>query len=398
MNVVVSIDHRYFGTPDGAVWTSTNCGYPFWLRYLEVFDSVRIVSRVRPVTWVSPNWQRVDGEDVSVTAVPFYVGPLQYAQKSFQVQQVIKNAVHSNDAVILRVPSNVANCIYDWVHNTNHPYALEVVGDPYNFFAPGSVKHPLRPFFRRWFTNKLKKKCTEANAISYVTKQALQERYPSGKEAYSTYYSDVELTDEAFVSAPRSLNPKSGTQTLITVGTLENFCKATDVLINAVAICVKEGLDLELVIVGDGKYRTDLEAQAKTLGIQERVFFKGQLPSGKAVLEQLDMADIFVLPSRQESLPRALIEAMARGLPCIASNIGGIPELLLAEDLVTPGDVSGLATKIKEFVTQPERMMKMSTHNLEIAKKYNEKFLRQRRLEFYKFIKESTETWLKNQS
>ncbi|MBW4506549.1 MAG: glycosyltransferase [Scytonematopsis contorta HA4267-MV1] len=397
MNVVVSIDHRYFGTPDGAVWTSTNCGYPFWLRYLEVFDSVRIVSRVRPVSSVSPHWQRVDGKNVSVAAIPFYVGPTQYAQKALQVKKVIQNAVNPGDAVILRVPSNVANCIYDWVHHTNHPYALEVVGDPYNFFAPGSVKHPLRPFFRRWFTNKLKKKCIEANAVAYVTKEALQERYPSGKETYSTYYSDVELTDEAFVSTPRSPNPKSDKLTLITVGTLENFCKATDVLIDAVAVCVQEGFNLELVIVGDGHYRKDLEAQAKTLGIKERVFFKGQLPSGKAVLEQLDVADMFLLPSRQESLPRALIEAMARGLPCIASNIGGIPELLLAEDLVTPGDVSGLATKIKEFVTKPERMAQMSVRNLEIAKEYNEKLLKQRRLKFYRFIKESTEAWLVNQ-
>ncbi|MBD6616775.1 glycosyltransferase family 4 protein [Komarekiella sp. 'clone 1'] len=398
MNVVVSIDHRYFGTPDGAVWTSTNCGYPFWLRYLEVFDSVRIVARVRLVTSVPDHWQRVDGENVSVAAVPFYVGPVQYLLKAAQVQQAVKNAVNLTDAVILRVPSNVANCIYDWVRHTNQPYALEVVGDPYNFFAPGSVKHPLRPFFRSWFTHKLKNKCIEAAAVSYVTKQALQQRYPSSQQAYSTYYSDVELSDEAFVTTPRSITPKSDKLTLITVGTLENFCKAIDVLIDAVSMCIQEGLNLELVIVGDGEYRPDLEAQARKLGIQERVFFRGQLPSGKAVLEQLDMADMFVLPSRQESLPRALIEAMARGLPCIGSNIGGIPELLLAEDLVIPGDTVGLATKIQEVFAEPERILRMSTRNLKVAKEYNEKLLKQRRLEFYKYIKEVTEISFKNQN
>lgn len=397
MNVVVSTDYRYLGTPDGAVWSPTNCGYSFWLRYLEVFDSVRIVSRVCQVDSVPSEFQRVDGENVSVAAIPFYVGPTQYLQKYFQVQQAVKNAINKDDAVILRIPSNVANCVYDWVIRNNHPYALEVIGDPYNFFAPGTVKHPLRPFFRNWFTEKMKKQCFNSAANGYVTKEALQQRYPGSEQTYSTYYSDVELSDAAFVSAPHSFNNQSEKLTLITVGTLQNFCKGIDVLIDALAICVQQGLNLELVVVGDGCHKEDFKAQAKKLGIEDRVFFRGYLPTGKAVYEQLDMADLFILASRQESLPRAVVEAMARGLPCIGSDIGGIPELLADEDLVAPGSVNELATKIKEVVTKPERMSQMASRNLQTSKDYNEKLLQHRRLDFYKYVRATTASWQENQ-
>ncbi len=113
--------------------------------------------------------------------------------------------------------------------------------------------------------------------------------------------------------------------------------KAPDVQIDAVAQLVKEGLDVRLVLIGDGKHRAELEARAAAQGIAAAVvIFRGQLTAGSAVRAELDAADIFCMPSRTEGMPRALIEAMARGLPCIGSTMGGIPELLPAEDMVPP--------------------------------------------------------------
>ena len=123
--------------------------------------------------------------------------------------------------------------------------------------------------------------------------------------------------------------------------------------------------------------------------------FLGQLPAGAAIRAQLDQADLFVLPSYQEGLPRAMIEAMARALPCIGSNVGGIPELLSAENMVLPGDVTALANKIREVVTDPQRMEQMSIRNLEKAKEYREDILHARRVAFYHQVREKTEAWLK---
>lgn len=87
-------------------------------------------------------------------------------------------------------------------------------------------------------------------------------------------------------------------------------------------------MELELRFIGDGGYRSTLTKMASDQGIADRVKFLGWLAAGPAVRAELDRADLFVLPSRTEGLPRALVEAMARGLPCIGSTAGGIPELL----------------------------------------------------------------------
>jgi glycosyltransferase involved in cell wall biosynthesis len=121
------------------------------------------------------------------------------------------------------------------------------------------------------------------------------------------------------------------------------------------------------------------------------VRFLGWLPGGPAVRSELDAADLFALPSRQEGLPRAMVEAMARALPCVGSTVGGIPELLLAEDLVPPGDARALARKIREMLTTPGRMTRMSARNLEKARVYREEALAGRRRAFYRHVREMTE-------
>lgn len=89
---------------------------------------------------------------------------------------------------------------------------------------------------------------------------------------------------------------------------------------------------------------------------------------------------------------------IARSLPCIGSTVGGIPELLPSEDLVPPGDAVALASKIREVVTDPERMTRMSARNLETAKEYRDEVLREQRNEFYRYVREMTEVWLKQKN
>jgi glycosyltransferase involved in cell wall biosynthesis len=99
------------------------------------------------------------------------------------------------------------------------------------------------------------------------------------------------------------------------------------------------------------------------------------------------------MPSRMEGLPRAMIEAMARALPCLGSTVGGIPELLSSEDLVAVGDAPGLAKKIHEVLADPARMSRMSARNLEKAREYAEA-PGERRLAFYREFKLRTQAWL----
>ncbi|MDQ2784842.1 MAG: glycosyltransferase family 4 protein [Chloroflexota bacterium] len=391
-NLVVSMEHRFDRTPDGAIWTQTMFARPFWDRYLAVFDTVRVVARLHVVASVPETWQRADGEGVSFAALPFYIGPWQYLRQRRRLTEAAIAAVMPADAVIFRAPSAIAGQIEPALRRRGHPYGVEALGDPYDVFAPGAVRHPLRPFFRWWFPRRMRRLCAGAAATGYVTEHALQRRYPPAPESFTTYYSDVELSEGTFVAAPRAPR-RDGPFTLVTVGSLAQMYKAPDVQIDAVAQLVKEGLDVRLVLIGDGKHRPELEARAAALGMAERVIFRGQLTAGAAVRAELDAADIFCMPSRTEGMPRALIEAMARGLPCIGSTVGGIPELLLDEEMAPPGDVAALANVIRAVITDPERMARMSARNLARAQEYREDALRARRTAFYRTLRERTEAW-----
>ena len=398
MRVVVAVEHRFVRTPDGAVWTQTMFAHSYWQRYFEVFDEILAVARVRDVPEVPSDWKRADGERVSFAAIPYYVGPWQYLFKARQVQQAARKAVRTEDAVIFYLSSQISSCIEPMLRRMGHPYGIYVIADPYDVFAPGSVNSPLRPFFRWWSPRQLREQCAKASAAAYITEKALQRRYPPNPGVFTAHYSMTELADSTFATAPRSHLQEKHSLTLITVASLAQLYKAPDVLIDAVAVCVAEGLDIKLVVVGDGQYRQKLEARAQGHGLGDRVCFKGQLTAGEAVRNQLDIADIFVLPSHQEGLPRAMVEAMARALPCIGSTVGGIPELLPPEDMVPPGDVAALANKIREVVTNPERMARMSARNLEKAKDYRDEMLCDRRNEFYRYVREQTEAWIEKKN
>ena len=258
-----------------------------------------------------------------------------------------------------------------------------------------------------------RRQCERACAAAYVTNNTLQHRYPC--PAFEIGVSDAELDNASFCLAdyripaihatlglnpsgfaerPKQISPAHKRIRLVTIGSMEQLYKAPDVLIRAVAQCLSIGLDLELVFVGDGKLRRMLESLVKKIGIADRVRFRGMLPAGDAVRAELDAADLFVLPSRTEGLPRALIEAMARALPCIGSTAGGIPELLPPEDMVPINDSLALAQKIGDVLRDPQRMAQMRARNLKKAREYSDDVLRDRREKFYRHIKEKTETWL----
>jgi glycosyltransferase involved in cell wall biosynthesis len=147
-------------------------------------------------------------------------------------------------------------------------------------------------------------------------------------------------------------------------------------------------------MIGDGRHRSELERLARSLSLNGAVKFLGELPAGIAVRSELDNATLMVLPSRTEGLPRVVVEAMARGLPCIATSVGGIPELLHPDDLVPPNNPQALADKIQEAIRDPSRLSQMSARNLEKAQEFRPEALEKKRTEFYTFLRDVTKAWL----
>jgi hypothetical protein len=187
MRVCVALEQRFDGTPDGQVWTAMPVDYSFWQRYLAVFGEVRVVARVRPAPVPPPGARPATGPGVTFAWLPYYVGPWQYLRRAGQVQRAIRAALRPDDAAILRVGSNVGNWVAGRLRQMAHPYAVEVVQDPYDAYAPGACDSRLRPLFRQLLTRRLQQQCRDACAAAYVTRAALQRRYPPAPGAYSTH-------------------------------------------------------------------------------------------------------------------------------------------------------------------------------------------------------------------
>lgn len=398
MNLNLFFDHRFYKNEDDIIFSQQNYNFDlFESRYLKIFQKINIVARVKDMSGIERNNRYVEGHNVTISSVGNWNGLFDYIKCRKFVKKKIFSEINFDNAAILIAPSLISNIAYKKLSSCSIPYAVEVVGDPFDVFSPGTIKHFMRPFLRFYFTKNLKNLCKNAIAVSYVTKSKLQKRYPCNKKAFTANYSSIELKEDSFAKFPKIQKSIEGNIKIIFVGYLQQLYKAPDILIKSVHTLVKSGLSVKLIIIGDGKYKISLIEMVKNFNLQNNVSFLGHLPAGVNIRKELDNSDLFVLPSRTEGLPRSMLEAMARGLPCIGSTAGGIPELLPEKDLVPPGDVDALANKIIEVISDPERMNRMAKQNLEKAKEYREDILRERRIAFYGYIKQKTEEWKKEQ-
>lgn len=394
MRLLVSSGSRFALTPDGRLWTpSPAYGYGFWARYLDSFTEVQLLGRARRCATPPSGWGLASGDGVTPKPMPYYEGPLAFARILPLLSWKVKGAVSSADAILLRLPCPIGELVRKSIP-TGRAFGVEVIGDPYDAFAPGGIKHVMRPVFRRCFVSALKAACDEACAIGYVTRYKLQERYPPNCRAFTASYSDIDLDEIAIVQRANWRGKVRPGTTLLSIGSLQQPYKGMDVLIDALSICASAGADLQLRIVGDGRCRGALERRAEKRGVGQRVSFVGHLSSPAAIRLELDTADIFVLPSRAEGLPKVLLEAMARALPCIATAVGGVPELLPPEDLVVPANAQALALKILDVTSDPDRMLDMARRNLARVAEYRLECLRPLRAELYTHLRRCTGAWL----
>jgi glycosyltransferase involved in cell wall biosynthesis len=388
VQVVVTCEFRFFQTPDGKVWTPSAFNSDFWLRYLTVFSSVKVVARVQAVTCSEASWQRSDRENVYFIALPYYVGFAGLLRNARHIVRTLTESVSENEALIFRVPSQTSTLAYWFAGKGIGKYALEVVGDPADVFSSG-ITNGLADKVLGWISaSTLRKLCAKAVAASYVTTRYLQLKYPVNKGVYQVACSSIELHPNWIAESPKSFDKPA--RKLLFVGSFGQLYKGQDTLLKAIALLRERNINIDLVMLGGGIYLTEMKKLAESLGIARSVSFVGEVNADQ-VKEALGLADFFVMPSRTEGLPRALIEAMATGLPAIGSKVGGIPELLPEEHLFDSEDVAQLANKLDDLSNCTSALNKASQVNIETAKLYRSSVLSQRRTDFYNAVKEAFE-------
>ncbi len=168
--------------------------------------------------------------------------------------------------------------------------------------------------------------------------------------------SEPEAIDADDSGWPRS----DGTTDLLFVGRLDPV-KGVMVLFETIAQLVEAGENVRLVLVGDGPQRVELEELTADLGLSDRVRFTGY-QNQQQVQAHLERCDVFVLPSFAEGVPVSLMEAMARRRPVIATNVGGVTELVedgISGRVVPPGDDVALRSAIEDLARDPQLREKM---------------------------------------
>ena len=137
---------------------------------------------------------------------------------------------------------------------------------------------------------------------------------------------------------------------IVCVGELSPV-KAIDVLIEAIAALKRSGRQVSATIVGEGSARANLEALTERLDVAAHVRFAGYHPARKAFA----MGRVLVIPSRADSLPYVVLEAVAAAVPIVATNVGGIPEIFgrHAGHLVASDDVEALVGAIRAALDDP---------------------------------------------
>lgn len=383
MDLIFANEGKFIKNSRGDIY-SVNGGFTnvLWERYLSVFYNIRVMARVAYDSgFVGESCWLANSDRVSFIELPTYTGPKEFLNKRQQIKNVIKSNITCDCVYLCRLPGTIGNELIKVLNSRRIPYGCEVVGDPWDVFAPGGVKHLLRSFIRVYSRYKLYKAIGNSCCTLYVTQHMLQCRYPTKSNTFVANVSNVQLFDEQIAKKPKILFQRDS-YNLISVGSLAQLYKSPDIVIKAIAELKNSGVVCCLRWLGDGKFRSQMEVLARDLGVGDQIDFLGNVAAAE-VVEYLRLSDIFILVSRTEGLPRAVIEAMAQGLPCIGSNVGGIPELLDADTLVKKDNVDVLVEKIKQMVADLDFTNYQAERNLAESSKYKESLLNKSRVEFY---------------
>ena len=372
----------------GNIWSATGIEPSFWQRYLAVFETLVVIARVKNVATPAPAHLIIQREHISFHDLPAYRGLTEFSLVLFPLLLRLNRVSARSGSFILRLPGAIGTVVGFMRLLRRQPFAVELVGDLYEVLS-GEGFSLMARFLRRPLTFTTQLLCRSSLANSYVTERVLQTRYPIGTGRYNDGISDIDLISADFSTTAKKYDGQAPLR-LFFCGSLAQLYKGLDVLIEAVAQLIEKGKDVVVVVAGEGNFRAQLENLARDRGVADRFTFNGQISRAEVFVAN-DAADIFVMPSRTEGLPRAMVEAMARGICCIGTSVGGIPELLTEDALVLPSDANALAEAIKYAMDNPYWVNAQAKRNLSFARKFSINILGPRRTAFYEEVRRRAE-------
>ena len=300
------------------------------------------------------------------------------SEKKFN-DKIIENEIKKADFIVVRAFSSMSTGrFYELLHKYHKKVLVESIGCSWAAMWNHGIRGKILASSSFFST---RKRIKNADYVCYVTKKFLQKRYPTKGKQISI--SDVDIPDLDIAILERrkeKIQNHVGVYRIGTVAAVNVDYKGQKYVIKALAWLRRRGnQEFEYHCVGGGS-NEKLKRLSERLGVSDSVFFVGSLPHDK-VIRFLDSIDLYIQPSLLEGLPRALVEAMSRGIPGFGSNVGGLPELLEKKCLFKKKSVKQII-KFLEMVNQ-EFLLEQAERNFEVAKKYEPKKNDKKRLEFY---------------
>lgn len=391
MRLLFVHDHRFYRDASGAVLTSGSLPAEVWGRYLEQFSAIRVVGRDGGLAPAGANYAQSSRPGVTFDLIAG-AGYAELIRGSGAVRERIRAAVAECDAAVVRLPSELGFLAAAECRRWGKPYAVEMVGCAWDAMR----NHGSRAarLYAPWFFWRTRRALRRAPRTLYVTTRWLQGRYPTDGKAFAA--SDVAIAPMS--AADRAARDErlrriagGAAPVLGTIASLRIRSKGIQTALAALAVLRREGLELRYQVLGGGDQAPWI-ALAERHGVADLVSFDGVRAAGEGVRRWANSIDLHLQPSFQEGLPRATVEAMSRGVACIGSTCGGIPELLPPERLHRPGDVAGLAARIRSLATDPSALAEASWRDLETAQDFLPERLAAIRARFLTDLRAAAET------
>lgn len=380
-------DHPFIKNSNtGVLYTSGNLNSELWNRYLAHFESISVIGRSKEDTDTS-RYNNAEKENVTFKLFTDVKGGSDYFKKRKKIEKKLVDEISKHDVIIMRFPATISVFAAQYCNKNDIPYIAEVVGCSWdaNWNYGGIAPKLIAPYSY----NEMKKAVKNAFAAIYVTRFFLQKRYPCDsniKEAASNVILKV-IENKALPKRLLKIEKGSGVFHVGIIGNIAVKYKGYDVLLKAVNKLpkeIKEKIKISFVGGGDPTY---LNSLIEKNNLNSEVNVIGKLKAGKEIFDFLDTLDLYLHPSKQEGLPRVVIEAMSRACPVLASSVAGTPELINEKYIHSPGDASKLSKDIERLIDNKEELKEMAKDNFENSKQYLFETLENRRYNFFKDIK-----------
>lgn len=367
------------------LYTSGSLNSDLWYRYLKHFDFLTVIGRSE-IRNDTSKYQLAERKNVTFKLLKVK-GGRDYFIKSRYIKENLQQEILTHDIIIIRLPSMFGIFAANFCIKNQIPYIVEVVGCAWdsNWNYGGLAPRLIAPYS---FIS-MKKAVKNAVAAIYVTERFLQERYPINSNL-KINASNVTVSNIDCQVIKERIFAIENSKKYYHVGVIGNLSvkyKGYDVLLKAIE-CLPENKRklLRVFFVGGGD-QTYLKKIIHKYNLNKQSKIIGKLKAGKEIYEFLDSLDIYIHPSKQEGLPRVVIEAMSRGCPVLASSVAGIPELIDEKYLHNVGNYKKLSKDLIKIIDDKKELKKMATNNFENSKKYKFNVIETRRSSFFQQIK-----------